>query len=156
MTMLSQERSAAEVTRVWLLGGFRVSVGERKVDESAWRLRKAASLVKVLALSASHRLHRERVMDLLWPDLDPSAAANNLNHVLHHARRTLVPANTPGASHHLLLRGEQLALCPDAPLWVDVETFQEASTFARRAHEPAAYRAAIELCSGELLPEDRY
>ena len=154
--MLSQERSAPDVTRVWLLGGFRVSVGSRVVGDDSWRLRKAASLVKVLALSPGHRSHRERVMDLLWPDLDPKAAANNLNHILHHARRTLDPANPPGASRYLLLRGEQLTLCPDAPLWVDVEAFQEASAVARRAREAAAYRAAIELYSGELLPEDRF
>ena len=48
-TMVSQDRSAPEAVRVWLLGGFRVSVGNRKVDESAWRLKKAASLVKLLA-----------------------------------------------------------------------------------------------------------
>ena len=142
--------------RVWLLGGFRVSVGSRTIGEDRWRRRKAATLVKLLALAPGHRLHRKRVMDLLWPELDPRAAANNLHHVLHHARRTLDPASEPGASRHLLLRGEQLALCPDAPLWVDVEAFQEASAVARRAREPAAYRAAIELYAGELLPEDRY
>jgi DNA-binding SARP family transcriptional activator len=142
--------------RIGLLGSLSVTVGDRKVDESAWRLRKAASLVKVLALAPGHRLHRERVMDLLWPDLSPRAATNNLHHVLHHARRTLEPANAPGASRHLLLQEGQLALCPDAPLWVDIEAFQKASTVARRAREPAAYRAAIDLYAGELLPEDRY
>ena len=84
------------------------------------------------------------------------AAAYNLHHVLHHARRTLDPASEPGACRYLPLRGEQLALCPDAPLWVDVEAFQEASAAARRAREAAAYRATIELYAGELLPDDRY
>jgi DNA-binding SARP family transcriptional activator len=45
--------------RIGLLGGFSISVGDRKVDESAWRLRKAASLVKLLALAPGHRLHRD-------------------------------------------------------------------------------------------------
>src|SRR5215211_3856523 len=31
--------------RIWLLGGFRVSVGTRTIEKDAWRLRKAASLV---------------------------------------------------------------------------------------------------------------
>jgi DNA-binding SARP family transcriptional activator len=39
---------------------------------------------------------------------------------------------------------------------VDVETFQEASTTARRARDPAVYRVAIDLCTGDLLPDDRY
>ena len=41
-------------------------------------------------------------------------------------------------------------------MWVDVEAFEEAAITARHAREPAAYRAAIDLYSGELLPQDRY
>jgi two-component SAPR family response regulator len=64
--------------RIGLLGGFRVSVGARTIEKDAWRLRKAASLVKLLALAPGHRLHRERVMDTLWPELGRKAASNNL------------------------------------------------------------------------------
>src|SRR5688500_16089919 len=78
-----------ETLRIWLLGGFRVSVGTRTVEEGAWRLRKAASLVKLLALAPSHHLHRERAMDLLWPDHGRHAAANSLSQALHAARRAL-------------------------------------------------------------------
>ena len=74
--------------RIGLLGRFSVSVGDRKVDQSAWRLRKAASLVKLLALAPGHRLHREQAMDLLWPELGLRAASNNLRQALHVARRT--------------------------------------------------------------------
>jgi DNA-binding SARP family transcriptional activator len=144
-----------ETVRVHVLGGFRVSVGSRISERDSWRLRKAASLLKLLALAPGHRLHRERVMDLLWPDLDARSATNNLHRVLHFARRTLDPA-PPIASRYLELQGEQLVLCPDGQLWVDIEAFEEAAKAARRSGEPAAYRAAIELYAGELLPEDRY
>ena len=53
-----------------LPGGFRVAVGSRQVDESEWRLRKAAALVKLLALAPGHRLHREQMMDALWRELE--------------------------------------------------------------------------------------
>jgi DNA-binding SARP family transcriptional activator len=39
---------------------------------------------------------------------------------------------------------------------VDVESFEAAAAMARRARDPASYRAAIDLYAGELLPEDRY
>ncbi len=39
---------------------------------------------------------------------------------------------------------------------MDVEAFEEAAMMARHAVEPAAFRAAMDLYSGELLPEDRY
>jgi predicted ATPase/DNA-binding SARP family transcriptional activator len=146
-----------ETLRTWLLGGFRISVGSRSIGEGEWRLKKAGSLLKLLALAPAHRLHREQAMDLLWPDLDPKAALNNLHYALHVARRTLEPSAPAGAaSGYLHLRGESLALSPEGPVWVDVEAFEQAATTARHSLEPAAYRAAIDLYSGELLPQDRY
>jgi DNA-binding SARP family transcriptional activator len=147
-----------EAVRLWLLGGFWISVGpSRSIGQDGWHLRKAGNLIKLLSLAPGHRLHREQATSLLWPDLDSKAAANNLHHALHIARRTLEPsAQAAAASGYLHLRGERLALCPDGQLWVDVDAFEEAATMARHALEPAAYRAAIDLYSGELLPQDRY
>src|SRR5215218_2178813 len=153
--MPSHEKSAPEVVRVWLLGGFRVSVGSRTIDEDPWRLRKAAALVKLVALGEGYRLHREQAMEALWPDLGLRAASNNLRQALHVARRTLC-SDPQIASRYLSLRGEQLALCPEGRVWVDVGAFEQAADIARRSRDPAAYRAAIELYSGELLPADRY
>jgi predicted ATPase/DNA-binding SARP family transcriptional activator/DNA-binding CsgD family transcriptional regulator len=141
--------------RIRLLGGFGVSVGNRTIEEDAWRLRKAASLVKLLALSPQHRLHREQVMDALWPDLDTDRASNNLRGALHAARRTLEPDRSAN-SRYLSLREEQLALCPDERTWVDLEAFEDAAANARRSRDPAAYGLAVELYAGELLPGDRY
>jgi DNA-binding SARP family transcriptional activator len=67
-----------EPMRVWLLGSFRVSVGSRTIGGDAWRLKKAAALVKLLTLAPDHRLHREQAMELLWPDLEKEAASNNV------------------------------------------------------------------------------
>ena len=143
----------SETVRVELLGGFRVSVGTRTVEEGAWQLRKAANLVKLPALVPGHRIHRERVMDLLWPDLGRRAAANNLSQALHAARRAFEAA-PKAASRYLDYRDEQLVMCPEGELWVNVEAFEAAAT-ARRARGPAAYRAALELYA-ELLPGDPY
>ena len=142
-----------EPMRVWLFGGFRVSVGVRTVENGKWRLRKAASLVKLLALASGHRLHREQVMDLLWPHLGKRAAANNLRQVLYGVRRILAPTN---GYLYLASDGESLVLCPRGDLWVDVDAFEEAAITARRTREPAANRAALDLYAGDLLPEDRY
>ena len=102
--------NSPEAMRVWILGGFRVSVGAGTFGDEEWRLRKAASLVKLLALAESHRLHREQAMDLLWPRLGRAAASDNLRQVLHAARHTLAP--TDGSLHHLASDGDSLVLCP--------------------------------------------
>jgi hypothetical protein len=67
-----------DAVRIWLLGGFRASVGSRTIARDAWRIRKAAALVKILAMAPHHRLHRERAMELLWPDSSGRAASNSL------------------------------------------------------------------------------
>ena len=82
-----------KTVRVWLLGGFRVSVGSRTITQDAWRLRKAATLVKLLALAPGHRMHREQAMDLLWPDSGRKAASNSLRSTLHTARKVLDPSH---------------------------------------------------------------
>ena len=144
-----------ETVRLWLLGGFRVAVGRRTIAESEWRLRKAAGLLKLLALAPNYRLHREQAMVLLWPKLGARAASNNLRGVIHVVRHTLDP-DPAMTSRYLKLREEQLLLCPGGRLWVDAKAFKEAAAAARRSKDPSAYRAAIELYAGELLPEDRY
>ena len=96
----------SEFVRVELLGGFRVTVGPRVVAEGSWRLRKAAALVKLLALEPTNRLHKEQAMDLLWPRLGPRPAANNLHRTLYAARRVLEPDLVPATeSRNLRLRG---------------------------------------------------
>src|ERR671913_1304732 len=91
-----QGGGAPQTLRIWLLGGLRVSVGSRSIGEEEWHLRKARSLITVLALSPGNRLHREQAMELLWPDLAPKAASNNLHQVLHAARRALEPSVAAG------------------------------------------------------------
>ena len=126
-----------EAIRIRLLGGFEVTVGARIIGEGAWRLRKAASLVKLLALAAGNRLHREQVMYTLWPELGISAASNNLRRTLHTARRTF---DLSMGSGYLASREESLVLSPESSLWVDVDAFEEAARTARRSREPALYR----------------
>jgi predicted ATPase len=131
--------------RVTLLGGFASEAGGVPVPDSAWRLRKAKELVKLLALTDGSRLHREQAMDALWPDRDPAAAANNLNQAVHAARKAL------GAEaisvHEGLLR-------LDADL--DVDAFELAAADARRERTAQACERALALYGGELLPENRY
>jgi DNA-binding SARP family transcriptional activator len=133
-----------EVT-VGLLGGFSAAIDGVAVPPGAWRLKKARELVKLLALAPGHRLHREQAMDVLWQDLGPAAAANNLHQALHVARRAL-------DADAIELRDEVLFLRAS----VDVDQFELAAESARRSETPAAYRAALSLYPGELLPENRY
>jgi predicted ATPase len=141
-----QPRSSGDVA-ITLLGGFGAMAGGELIADSVWRLRKGRELVKLLALAEGHSLHREQLIDVLWPEREPDAAANNLNQVVHAARRAL-------GAEAITLRDEMLTLHADAG--VDVDDFERTAAHARRAGTSTAYRAALSLYGGELLPENRY
>src|SRR4051794_18081153 len=94
-----------------LFGAFTVSVGDQPVPEGAWRLRKGKSLVKLLALSPDRRIHRERAIDLLWPDRPAEAGVNNFHQALYVARRALETVGADTAAV-LRLRDDMLVLYP--------------------------------------------
>jgi DNA-binding SARP family transcriptional activator len=138
--------------RIRLLGGFEVTVGGRPVAAGAWRLRKAKTLVKLLALAEGHRMHRETMVAVLWPGRDGASAANNLHQALYVARRAM-----GGSSAGLFgLRDDVVLLSEGTMPWLDTEAFDAACQRARRTRDPRDYRTAAELYRGDLLPEDRF
>jgi predicted ATPase/DNA-binding SARP family transcriptional activator len=145
---------AAGTLHITLLGGFGARVGGRAVP-SAWRLRKSKTLVKLLALADGHRAHRDVLAAVLWPGLDPAAAANNLHQALHAARRALASDGSPSADV-LCLRDEIVILWPQGNLIVDVDVFAAAAQRALSGDSVEDYEAALKFYAGELLPEDRY
>jgi DNA-binding SARP family transcriptional activator len=144
---------AEGVLGIDLLGGFRVTVGDRAVADDAWRRRKPAALLKLLALAPGHRLHREQAMDTLWLDLEPAAAGANLRKALHHARSAL-DATAAGAGSLIASDGDFIALPTDVSL--DVARFRADLARARRANEIEEYARALDMYRGDLLPDDRY
>ncbi len=144
-----------KAVRIRLFGAFAVRVGDEDVPAAAWRLRKARSLVKLLALAPERRIHRERATELLWPDRAPEAAANNFHQALYVARRALEAAGAEAAAV-LPLRDDMLALHPGGTVEVDVDAFEAAAARARETGALPDCQAALGLYGGELLPEDRY
>lgn len=139
---------------IQLLGGFRLRVEDRHIDPTTWRLRKARALVKRLALASGQRLHREQIIEALWPELDPRAAVNNLHQVLHVARRALTVDSS--AQRPFELSDDHLQLWPDGPLTIDVLAFEAAAALALKSQKADDCLSALTYWAGILLPEDRY
>ena len=144
---MTDSRSAAEV-HISLLGRFAVTVSGEPVEDR-WRLRKAKTLVKMLALAPGHWLHRDVVMERLWPDAEPEAAANNLHQIAYTIRHMMGPLS-------IAIGDDVVRLCPTGGLTVDVDAFEHAAATARAAGELPALQQALRLWTGPLLPEDQY
>lgn len=135
---------------ITLLGGFSVEVGDHVVPEVEWRLKRAADLVKMLALASRHRLPREQAIDALWPEADPRSGGTNLRKVAFHARRVLA------LQDGIVLEDGLVKLAPGHLICTDVGRFAEAARRALVDDDPAACRVAATQYGGELLPDDPY
>jgi len=136
--------------RVRMLGGFGVTVDDVPVQDEAWARRQAAWLVQLLALSPDRRLHREQVVDALWPDLSLDAAGPRLHKAAHYARRAL------GAADAVVLRHDAVALWPGVELRADVEVFTQAAKEALASGTTDAALLALGRYGGPLLPDEVY
>src|ERR687897_2616496 len=143
--------SGVAKAEIRMLGGFEVLLDGTPVPASGWPRPQAATLVKVLALASGRRMHRERLVDQLWPDLTIPEAAPRLHKLAHYARRGLGDDRMA-----VVLRGETVALLPDAAVVVDVDVFERAAEEALANGTPAAAAAAAEHYGGTLLPDDLY
>ncbi len=136
--------------RITLLGDFSVVVDGVTVDPAEWRRRQAAALVKVLALEPRHSLHREQVIDALWPDTDLEAAAARLHKAAHFARRAL------GNQESVVLGGDSVSLFPGVEIETDLAQFEMLAKDAIGERDKELAAAAADAYVGELLPKDPY
>jgi DNA-binding SARP family transcriptional activator len=142
--------------RVRLLGGFSVERADVGQVLSEWPRRSAKSLTKLLAVHPGHALHREQIIDALWPDADAESALNSFGKALHAARRVLEPG-LPRRQDSAYLRLMDARLFLNAEhVTVDTDQFEHLAEHAIRRGETEAYEAALATYGGELLPEDRY
>src|SRR5215218_832069 len=134
--------------QIQLLGRFQVVVGDVAVP--TWTRKHPAHLVKLLALQPHHRVHREQVLDLLWPDDPLEIAVPKLHKAAHFARKQT------GEPSAVVLRGDVVALFPDANATVDVEAFERGATTALATGDTGLASDVLAHHDGDLLPADPY
>lgn len=133
--------------RIRLLGDLEIRLGGEVLPplESA----RAASLLAYLLLHRDTPQPRQRLAFLLWPDSTEAQARTNLRHLLHLLRRAL-----PDADRWLDVTPRTLQWRPEAPVWLDLDTFEEAITRAVREEGDialASLREAVDVYRGYLL-----
>lgn len=150
-----RERDVAAL-EVSVLGGFRVERGDAGSPVSDWQRRSARTLTKLLATCPEHALHREQIVELLWPSVEMDSALNSLGKALHAIRHALEPDLPPrGVSAYLRTRDSMVSLAMEHVL-IDADRFQTLAERALLADDVGACEVALAAYGGELLPEDRY
>src|ERR1700694_1484869 len=154
------------------LGRFEVRRKHELLTGGNWSRRKVVDLFKLLLSAEQHRLHREQIQEILWPDSSLEQASNSLGKTLYLLRRALEPdlvAGKGSSSVYVSLDHDTLMLVLDA-MTIDADNF-EASTKqlqtrmrSRGGQETASqnlqmldeFDRALSLYQGDYLPEDLY
>ncbi len=128
------------------MGDFGVTVDGRLVTASDFERRSGAELIQLLALAPNRRLHREKVIDALWPDAPLASATNQFHKAASYARSGL------GDRKAIVIRDELVHLFPHAgEVTSDVE-----SILAARADDDRSLTDAVGAYRGGLLPDVPY
>ncbi|NGO80179.1 AAA family ATPase [Streptomyces sp. YC504] len=142
--------------RVYLFGGFRVERDSGAPLADRWPRPSAQSLVKLLAVSPGHALHRDQAIDVCWPDADHAAALGSLRVALHAARRAIEPELAPRAASSYLTSDSTLLRLDPRTVWIDADEAEERAEKALADASAPRLADALAAFTGELLPEDRY
>jgi len=116
------------------MGRFQVLVDGRPVPDAAWQHRRAAELIKLLALADGHRAHVEWLQEEMFAGLAPPAAAANLRKAVHYARTAL------GSPDALRRHAEMIELCN---VVVDAEDFERRALQALDGMTSTAAREGV-------------
>jgi DNA-binding SARP family transcriptional activator len=150
--------------RIRTLGAFALWRGDQEVKDRDWRSSKARQLFQLLITERGRSLPRDRVLDTLWPEMEPDAASNNLRVTLNRFSKALEPDRPDGAPHaYLVQQGDTYGFNTASNYQLDALDFSDAVAEGQRAEQRGqrqaavvAYRRAIELYGGPFLPDNMY
>jgi DNA-binding SARP family transcriptional activator len=149
----------AAVVRIRALGPLEVHHDGRAADAPEVHRTRVRELLSLLV--AERTVSRDRVVDVLWPDLDPSRGRANLRVTLRHLQRVLEPNRAQGSSPYFVRGDTQQLQLADVPglevdLW-EAEHHLARAEAARRAGDATGridhLRAAAGLWQGRALPD---
>lgn len=147
---------AAGSVEIRCFGAFHIKVDGRPLPLATVRPR-ARSLLRLLAVRAGRPIHREQLMETLWPNGDRDAGLRNLQVAVSALRRVL-PANR---GLEIVRDGVSYRLALPAGALVDLRRFEAAVASAHEADQRGdpemvidCARLALSLCDEELLVEE--
>jgi DNA-binding SARP family transcriptional activator len=126
--------------QVFTLGGFGLAVAGRSIDIQKWKRKQAVMLLKYLITQLDRPVHRERLLDCLWPDVDESQGLGRLKVTMYYLRHELRASGlnddvVKTVGHAYLLRRDTV--------WVDVEVFERLVTEGRALQDQRQWGEAL-------------
>ena len=146
--------------RIFALGHFALAVAGAGLDVDKWRRKQAATLLKILISHVGRPVHRDRLMEWLWPDTDPDRGWERLKVTVSFLRSKLRAGSFKNEAIETV--GKSYLLRRDA-IWLDSDIFITlVSDGWDRLHNGdlqealAHFEEARDLCRGDYLEDEPY
>ena len=146
--------------QIFTLGRFNLAFAGQQIPTAKWNRKQAVTVLKYLVAHLDRPVHREILMEFLWPDDDQRRTWNRLKVIIHSLRQELRAA---GLSEDVIeTTNESYALRREA-VWVDSSVFElsvaEGKALQYQEQWDSAlhrYKHARHLYKGDYLEEDVY
>jgi DNA-binding SARP family transcriptional activator len=140
------------------LGKFGLAANGHGIAVDKWKRRQAVTLLKILVTHLDRPVHRERILDCLWPDVDEERGWGRLKVTMYYLRCQLRSSGV--AEDAVRTAGHAYLLRRDA-VWVDAENFEKLVTEGRVLQAKGrgddalrCYEEAQFLYRGDYLEQD--
>jgi DNA-binding SARP family transcriptional activator len=159
----SPEEPGSPFLEIRCLGAFELYRQGRLAVPDMLKRRKAMNLLQILLIHGGHRVARDALEELLWPEADPEAAANRFYVLVHTLRRLVEPSHQDQHWVFICNDGDRYYFNPEAPYRLDIREFREYIGLGERRERQGdvseaidAYETAVELYRGDLLEDESY
>jgi len=146
--------------QVFTLGGFGIVVAGRSIDTGKWKRKHAITLLKYLVNQLDRPVHRERLIDCLWPDVNEKQGWGRLKVTMYYLRREL---RANGVSDEAVKTIDNAYLLRRDVIWVDKDVFerfvaegQELQQQGQWKEALSRYKEARHLYQGDYMEEETF
>jgi DNA-binding SARP family transcriptional activator len=146
--------------RVFTLGHFSLAIAGKGLEVDSWKRQQAVLVLKCLVNRLGRPVHRERLIDWLWPEADPVRGWQRLKVNVSFLREKLREAGA--SSETIETVGQSYILRRDA-VWVDSDSFADLVAAGWRALKGgdnldarARFEEAQSLYRGDYLEDEPY
>jgi len=164
--MLAIAPVAKEGSRNWVqtFNDFRVKLDGVELNLTTWRSKKAVDLLAYMILRFPQSVHKEVLIEYLWPEVEPEVGSRRLHHVVSELRRYLEPSATRYAREQYLLYDHgEYKLSLQGKVVINHVIFEEVvragnRLWSRDDFEGATrlYQEALQWKRGDLFPKYMY
>ena len=145
--------------QVFALGKFGLAANGNGITVEKWKRKQAVTLLKLLVTHLGRPVHRERILDCLWPDVDEERGWGRLKVTIYYLR-TQLRASGVGEDAVQTVGNNSYLLRRDA-VSVDAENFEKLVTEGRGSQSKGrdddalrCYEEAQFLYRGDYLEQD--